>query len=283
MLDAATVAILKDLTSLAVMVLALGIASYSLLRLIFPSVAWNHGGLVYVRPYSIVDLYVIAVVTAILLYGFITSSASIADPSGEARQAAADFFGLLMNIVFLLTLCVCLLMYLTMLRGLNPAELFGLRLMAVGRAAAIALGLIVPLYVVVGLVASGIYEVVLKDLWPNLNPQDAVRAFQDTDSIAVRLLMGAAAVIVAPIVEETMFRGFLYGVLKRYTDSYFAAIGSALLFAIVHMHVGSLAPLFILALGFCLAYELTGCLMVPMFMHALFNGASIAFLMILSD
>lgn len=285
--DAATLAVLKDLASLAVMLLALGIAVYSVLRLIFPTTAWNHRGLVAARPYAIVDVWVIIVSAAALLYmqqhSPVASPPSSVDAAREVRNAAADFSGLLLNIVFLLTLCVGLLMYLSALRGLNPAELFGLRLVAVGRAAVLALALIVPIYIIVGLVANSMYEVVLKDLWPNLNPQDNVRAFQATDSIAVKLLMGVAAVVVAPIVEETMFRGFLYGVLKRYTDGYFAAMCSALLFAIVHMHVGSVVPLFVLALGFCLAYELTGCLLVPMFMHAFFNGASIVFLMILSD
>lgn len=284
--DAATLAVLKDLSSLAVMLLAFGMAVYSVLRLIFPATAANHRGLVCARPYAMVDVWVIVLSAAALLY-MQQHSAVAAPPSADAaqevRNAAADFSGLLLNVVFLLTLCVGLLMYLSALRGLNPAELFGLRLMAVGRAAVLALALIVPIYIIVSLVASSMYEVVLKDLWPNLDPQDNVRAFQATDSLAVKLLMGVAAVVVAPIVEETMFRGFLYGVLKRYSDGYFAAMCSALLFAVVHMHVGSLVPLFVLALGFCLAYELTGCLLVPMFMHAFFNGASIVFLMILSD
>ena len=85
-----------------------------------------------------------------------------------------------------------------------------------------------------------------------------------------------AAVIVAPIVEETVFRGFIYGVIKRFTDSWFAAFCSALLFAVVHFHIGSLIPLTVLALVLCAAYERTGSLVVPMMMHGLFNGTSIA-------
>ena len=47
------------------------------------------------------------------------------------------------------------------------------------------------------------------------------------------------------------------------------------MFAIVHMHVGSLLPLWMLAVLFCLAYEITGCLLVPMLLHAIFNAVSI--------
>jgi membrane protease YdiL (CAAX protease family) len=49
----------------------------------------------------------------------------------------------------------------------------------------------------------------------------------------------------------------------------------SLLFALVHHHVGSLVPLFVLALGLTTAYEATGCLLVPVFMHAIFNGLNI--------
>ncbi len=40
------------------------------------------------------------------------------------------------------------------------------------------------------------------------------------------LLVGTA-VLVAPIVEETIFRGFIYGVMKRYTDRWFAMLLSS--------------------------------------------------------
>ncbi|HYF37791.1 MAG TPA: CPBP family intramembrane glutamic endopeptidase, partial [Prosthecobacter sp.] len=108
--------------------------------------------------------------------------------------------------------------------------------------------------------------------------QDLVEAFRATDNLAVKTLMVAAAAIVAPLVEETFFRGLFYGVIKRYTDGYFAALCSSLLFAVVHFHMGSFVPLVVLAFAFCLAYEVTGTLLVPMLMHAIFNGTSLVFL-----
>jgi membrane protease YdiL (CAAX protease family) len=83
--------------------------------------------------------------------------------------------------------------------------------------------------------------------------------------------MALAASVFAPVTEELMFRGVIYGVFKRYTDTWFAALITALLFATVHMHVASFVPLFVLALSLIAAYEFTGCLLVPMAMHAIFN------------
>jgi membrane protease YdiL (CAAX protease family) len=46
--------------------------------------------------------------------------------------------------------------------------------------------------------------------------------------------------------------------------------------------VGSLVPLCVLAVLFCIAYELTGCLLVPMLLHMIFNATSIV-MMIFTD
>lgn len=112
----------------------------------------------------------------------------------------------------------------------------------------------------------------LSGVWPDVSPQQVVKAFETSGSVAVRLLMGFAAVVAAPLTEELLFRGLLYGVCKRFTDSWFAAIVSSLLFASVHLHIGSFMPLFTLALILVAVYEITGSLLVPILMHGLFNG-----------
>ena len=86
------------------------------------------------------------------------------------------------------------------------------------------------------------------------------------------------AIVTAPLTEELLFRGFLYGVVKRITDRWFAAVFTAMIFALVHLHVGSAPPLFLLGLCLAIAYEQTGCLLVPSFMHAMFNAWNVAML-----
>ena len=271
--DSATLAVLRDVASLTVIAMVLGIIAYGGLRLMKPDIVWGQSGNVNARAFSLPDIYVAVMLGMIMLWGL--------DGQGDASKGAADpsLSLILLNMVFMLALCVLLLLYLVILRGMSPAELFGLRRLSVVKAAGIALLSIIPLYVVVSLVAAAV-TYWAKDVWPDLQPQDAVKAFKTASSPALKATMGIAAVIVAPLVEETVFRGFIYGVLKRYTDGWYAAVCSALLFAIVHMHVGSLVPLFVLALGLCAAYERTGSLLVPMGMHALFNGVSTTFLLL---
>ena len=83
------------------------------------------------------------------------------------------------------------------------------------------------------------------------------------------------AVIVAPIIEEVFFRGVLLPVLLQKYRLWIPLIGSSMLFALVHGHLPSMLPLFVLGLGLGGAYLYTGNLLVPIGIHALFNGVSL--------
>ena len=83
------------------------------------------------------------------------------------------------------------------------------------------------------------------------------------------------ATVIAPVAEEFIFRFFLYGVIRRYLGRSIGLIVSALLFAAVHVHLPSFAPLFALGICFTLAYEWSGSLLVSMTMHAVFNAITL--------
>lgn len=90
--------------------------------------------------------------------------------------------------------------------------------------------------------------------------------------------IGIAAVVLAPVNEEFLFRGFFYGVFKRYLGAAASAVLSAALFAAFHMNLTSIPGLFTLALCLTAAYERRGSLLVPMGMHALFNLSNLVLL-----
>jgi membrane protease YdiL (CAAX protease family) len=48
---------------------------------------------------------------------------------------------------------------------------------------------------------------------------------------------------------------------------------------VVHAHTPSVGPLFALGMAFGLAYELTGTIVAPVIMHALFNTANVLLLL----
>jgi len=276
-MDALTTAVLKDVTLLVWLALLAGAAAYKALRLARPAAGWNWSGRVDARAYMAADAVVVAALSLLLLGGLRQAGGGggAAEPELSASLVASGIF-------VQLVAAALLLFYLGGVRGLHAAELFGLRRLGPLPTIGLTLVLMLPLLLVVNGVAWGANHW-LQSFWPDLEAQDAVRAFRDSGDTAARIVLVVAAVVVAPLVEELLFRGFIYGVIKRFTDAWFAALCSALLFAVVHFHVGSLLPLAVLALLLCAAYELSGSLLVPMLLHALFNLTSLALLLLFPE
>jgi membrane protease YdiL (CAAX protease family) len=108
--------------------------------------------------------------------------------------------------------------------------------------------------------------------------QSIVELFNGSRTLDQRVMIIVLAVAIAPIAEEFIFRFFLYGVMRRYLGRFVALVLTALLFAAVHAHLPSFAPLFVLAACFTIAYEWSGSIFVSMTMHSLFNSMTLIFL-----
>jgi membrane protease YdiL (CAAX protease family) len=274
--DAATIGVLRDVVFLIALAVGFGAVGFKLVRRVAPLAGWNYGGNVLTRLYDLPDA-VLALLLAWLLTQGLFAEAGNATPVSlpQSHEPAGQQLGsLLMQILFSLVMSVGLVSYLRFYRRLDPAELFGVRNLPLRKVVIFALAAIAPTLVLVGIVNASVSEA-LQNVWPDASPQEIVKTFETTGSFAVRVVMMFAAVVIAPLSEELLFRGFFYGVCKRYTDMHFAAIINALLFATVHLHVASFMPLFALALVLVAVYEITGSLLVPMLMHAMFNGIMI--------
>jgi CAAX protease family protein len=105
--------------------------------------------------------------------------------------------------------------------------------------------------------------------------QSIVEFFSGSRTLQERILIIIFAVAIAPIVEEFVFRFFIYGVLKRYMGCLLGVILSSLLFAAAHGHLPSFVPLFVLGSCFAIAYEWSGSILVSMTMHSLFNSLTL--------
>ncbi len=110
-----------------------------------------------------------------------------------------------------------------------------------------------------------------------------VRYFLEHPDKSHRLAIAFMVVIVAPLAEEIIFRGYFYGVIRRFGGRIPALLISSLLFAAIHAHLPSIPGLFILAITLCLLYERTGSLWASMTLHASFNASTIAALLLWPD
>jgi ABC-2 type transport system permease protein len=134
------------------------------------------------------------------------------------------------------------------LLGSRPGRAVGVGLLGAGAASAVAVA----------------YTLLLGRLRPAPRVPDGVPG----DALA---WLFPLAVIAAPIFEEFIFRGLIFGGLRRTYGLRWAALASAGIFAIVHPPL-SVVPVFCMGLGAALAYERTGMLLAPMVVHAGYNA-----------
>ena len=92
------------------------------------------------------------------------------------------------------------------------------------------------------------------------------------DSVAAWVLMFGMVVVLAPLAEEVVFRGVLLPWLSARFGVTVGVIGSSVLFAGIHLHVPSMLPLFILAIGLSVVFAWTRSLLSCIFLHAVFNA-----------
>ena len=107
-----------------------------------------------------------------------------------------------------------------------------------------------------------------------------VHALRVSMSWGGRLMLGAAAVLLAPVTEEVLFRGILYPAIKQFGYPRLALWITSLLFAAVHMNTVTFVPLAALALVLTALYEWTDNLLAPVMAHVLFNALNFAMLLV---
>ncbi len=169
---------------------------------------------------------------------------------------------------------VAAILALLIARGVGLTTLFGLKRFGLLRAVGTAVGLILMLLPIFMLVTAVAYHF----LQGHAEPQELVKIYQKAAKSGKHEILWqvmVAAVVIAPITEEILFRGYFYPVLKRYAGPLPSALAVSLLFGAVHNNALGMPGLTLLALALTLVYEWSGSILVPMFMHASFNGISL--------
>lgn len=87
-----------------------------------------------------------------------------------------------------------------------------------------------------------------------------------------------AVVFIAPIAEEIIMRGWLYGKLRQRLNVWLSILLTSLIFALLHGQLNVGVSVFMLSVVLCSLREITGSIWSGMFLHILSNG--IAFYML---
>lgn len=106
--------------------------------------------------------------------------------------------------------------------------------------------------------------------FPSDQAQDV--GFNSLGSQGDNVLAFLTLVVLAPIAEEILFRGYLYGKLKGHVPTVVAAIVTSLLFALAHFQWNVGIDVFVLSLILCWLRSLTGSIWAGILVHMIKNG-----------
>lgn len=110
---------------------------------------------------------------------------------------------------------------------------------------------------------------IIQYVLPEYKQQEIVLNFKSTLLEDKGILLDI--LVIAPIVEEIIFRGYLYRLLKSKIPIAFSMIISSTLFAIIHFNILSYTLLFMLSIFLTYIYERNGSIVCPIIIHSLFN------------
>ena len=136
--------------------------------------------------------------------------------------------------------------------------------------------------IVVGVIANGLSHGKALEQSQNLVVK--------SHSVAVYIVLGVIVVLIAPVVEELMFRGMMLRTFMRRWGFWPAALLSSAIFAVFHTYevstlVGALtlaAVVFTLGLSNCLLVRWSGRLAAGIMNHMLFNGLAVLVLILMN-
>jgi membrane protease YdiL (CAAX protease family) len=117
-------------------------------------------------------------------------------------------------------------------------------------------------------------EILLTQLAGKVETQPTMKILEISVSLPQRLYFGFTAIVLAPLLEEILFRAILYRGIKQRGYPRLALFGSALLFAAIHLSLLTFVPLTVLAIILALLYDKADNLMAPIVAHSLFNAAN---------
>jgi membrane protease YdiL (CAAX protease family) len=113
--------------------------------------------------------------------------------------------------------------------------------------------------------------------------QSSIEALRQTNDVTRRVGIAVMAIVLAPLFEETLFRGILYPALKQAGYPRLALWGTAVLFGLSHMNALTFLSLTFIGLLLALLYERTDNLLAPIFAHMAFNGANYAWVVLMQS
>jgi membrane protease YdiL (CAAX protease family) len=109
-----------------------------------------------------------------------------------------------------------------------------------------------------------------------IQPHEELELIRAYSQPPVRMLIIVTAVAIVPVFEEMLFRGLFQTMLRSILlNGWLSIVISSGLFVLAHANAGHWPGLFVLSISMGYAYEKSGSLLRPIFIHSIFNATSI--------
>lgn len=125
---------------------------------------------------------------------------------------------------------------------------------------------------------TGLSDLILK-LSGARELQSVCELIAQTSSPGALVLMGLNTILIAPVCEEILWRGYVFNILRTRCRPIAAAATSGLLFGAIHFAVPQFLILSFFGFVLALAYERSRSLLMPIALHITFNAINFTLLL----
>ncbi len=231
-------------------------------------------------PWDIID-----VIKALALYFFLVSLGIPALFYGANYVAGKDFMQnvgennvIIILSVFVNSLTSLYIIYMVCVEYKQPLISIGLTLVNWRKNVAEGIKkyvIALPFFALAGFLT----DYVSKQFGAMPQQQEIAKRVLHEQSVEALVFMVVFGVVIAPVIEELLFRGFLQTALNRYLGKWGAILLSSCFFAIVHMNIYVFLQIFLLGILLAYVFQKTGSLISTMTIHAIHNGSTFALLL----
>ena len=148
-----------------------------------------------------------------------------------------------------------------------------------------------PLSILWSILGYGVYtvltilfSVIVQSVWHGFNSSQAQSVgFQGLSGSAQYIMAFVALVVIPPLVEEMLFRGYLFGRLRKNLGFWLSMFITSALFGFVHLQWNVGIDVFALSLVLCFLREKTGTIWAGVGLHMIKNGVAYTVLFLQPD
>jgi membrane protease YdiL (CAAX protease family) len=133
--------------------------------------------------------------------------------------------------------------------------------------------LMAPAGLVIYILISALLTITITALIPGFDAgQQQDTGFNGVTQQYELILAFITLVIIAPVAEEVLFRGYLLGKLRKYVPVWAAILATSILFGLIHGAWNLAIDTFALSIILCILRITTGSLWAPILLHMTKNG-----------